>query len=206
MKAHIVLAFLIISLASCVPAAIVASPTNTSVPAPTYTPVQPTPTLELTLAPSTPLPTEPTIPILTPDAIQVARWEEYQTALAKCVLSFGGCDYSNPESVLCEWDILGRSDQELYVWAECLDTNAAGRAPLLIYLETDGSIQKVRFGGYKGQDYNLELFPAYVREKIFLYTNSINSARTLELRSHLTWREEHRDQPPLIVLNATPAP
>jgi len=207
-KAHIVLAFLIISLASCAPAAIVAPPTNT----PAYTPVPPTPTLELTLPPATPLPTSPTIPIFTPDATQVARWKEYQTALGNCVFhefgdEGGECSSFSSSNILCEWDILGQSGREVYVWAECRFFNGAGRKPLVIYLETNGSIREVRFGGYKEQDYNLELFPADVQEKINLYIgNGINPGRAEELRTHLAWREKHPGEPPLIVLSATPAP
>src|SRR6185295_17699198 len=56
-----------------------------ALPAETPTPTVVSPTLipaatsiPITVTPS-PLPTEPTIPILTPDAIQVERWKEYQT-------------------------------------------------------------------------------------------------------------------------------
>src|SRR5215213_5564702 len=50
----------------------------TSVPTPTLKPV--------TLIPS-PFPLQPTIPILTPNTIQLKRWKDYQTELAKLVLA-----------------------------------------------------------------------------------------------------------------------
>lgn len=98
------------------------------------------PTLEVT-----PIPTLPPPPILTPDEMQVKRWQEYQTELAKGVLS--GYLWLDPDIyryALCEWDILGRSDQELYVWAYCsVADGRGGDLPAVIHLEADGSVQNV---------------------------------------------------------------
>src|SRR5688500_3590697 len=66
-----------------------------------------------------PLPTEPIIPILTPDAIQVEKWKEYEGELAKLVLSDSGAEFPRYKDALCEWDILGRAGDEVYVWAQC---------------------------------------------------------------------------------------
>jgi hypothetical protein len=92
----------------------IALPTQT--PFPTVVSPTPVPTsalIPVTVTPS-PLPTQPIIPMITPDAIQVKRWKEYENALAKSILSF-----LPPKEVLCEWEILGRSEQEVYVWATC---------------------------------------------------------------------------------------
>ncbi len=53
--------------------------------------------------------------MITPNAIQVERWKEYELALAKKMFP------SNfiPGKFLCEWEILGQAGQEEYVWVEC---------------------------------------------------------------------------------------
>jgi hypothetical protein len=200
-----ILAFLAISLAACAPA--VVSPTATPIPTATDTPVPPTPTPPPIVA--TPLPAQSFTPIMTPDATQVARWKEYQTALARCVLAQSGCDYSHPEYALCEWDILGRSGQEVYIWAMCLYTTQAEK-PLVVYLQPDGSIMEVKFGGYNGPYYNLKLFPVDVQKKIDLYRGGPGySSRVKELGMHLAWRLKQADwwdTLPLIVLSATATP
>ena len=129
-------------------------------------------------------------------------------ALARCFFAEASCTNPHPEEALCEWDILGRSGQEIYVWAICSVSNVAdSRKPLVIYLETDGSIREVKFGGYKGPNYNLELFPIDVQEKIRLYSvDPVYMSRVEELGKHLTWRLEHPGEPPLIVLSAAPQP
>lgn len=182
------------------PASMAVSPT--SVPTSILMPV--------TLAPS-PLPTEPTIPILTPDAIQVERWKEYQTALAKSFFS-----YLPPEEVKCEWDNLGRSDQEVYLWAVCMSikpfgTTSEGRdifssssTPAVIHLGEDGAVQSVEIPG-AGSEYGPDIrrmFPPDVREKFDQYP----AGRAGEMSKHIEWRRTHPEEPPLIVLSATPKP
>lgn len=171
--------------------------------------VEPVETLTPTLI-VTQTPAEPRIPayILTPDAVQVTRWQEYQTELAKVVLyGYGPDAYKN---AFCEWDILGRSDHEVYIWAYCVTGNGRGNGlfPTVIYLKTDGTIQEAKAPRYKGADYDLTLFPADVREKIVLYYSppSPNMGRLEVLRLHLRDRLTHPDELPLIVLIATPAP
>lgn len=212
MKMRLVLLFGLLPalLVSCMSAP---TPMLTETPAPTAT-LMPTstPIPGWTPALATPLPTQPPITFaITPDAVQVTRWQEYEKELARCVLGLGGCtDLDFLRYALCEWDILGQSGQEVYVWAECLDSNnIMGRRPLVIYLERDGSIQKVEFGGYKGSYSNLDLFPANVQANIALYFQANNNIGPLTgkihmLEEHLAWRlrPEHRSEPPLIILSA----
>ena len=113
----VLLALPVLTLAACTPRETPMSPAypppiTVSTDAPT--PVPTSEVIDVTIIPS-PMPTQPAIPtMLSPDPIQVERWREYQTALAKSFLS-----YLPAEEVICEWDILGRSDQEVYVWAVC---------------------------------------------------------------------------------------
>jgi hypothetical protein len=189
-------------------------------PAPTETPVLPmvtltppptfTPTPEFMPIPATPMPTEPPFtPIMTPDAYQVEHWREYQTELAKVLLA----DYFLGDSValaFCEWDILGRSGQEVYVWADCAFWDVWERdAPAIIHLDANGAIQSVE-APPNGNAYELNvqrMFPAEVREKIKLYytpQTSYDTGRWTVLGLHLLYRGTHPDEPPLIVLSALP--
>lgn len=160
-----------------------------------------------------PVPTQPIIPLITPDAIQVERWREYQAELAKLVLSDSGAEFPLYEDALCEWDILGHSNQEVYVWAVCATPNSLGEKPAVIHLETDGSVRdvKVVFHGSSWDSRIRELFPIDVQEKIYLYSSfSPFSGRPLDLRIHLGHRLKHPEVPPLIVVSAmttvTPVP
>jgi len=142
--------------------------------------------------------------MITPNPIQVERWKEYQTALAESMLS------SVPsETVLCEWDILGQLDQDLYVWAVCgrLGGGRWASRPVVIHLGTNGDIQNVKVVPGIGTEYisNIhEIFPASVQEKIL--DDQTSSTIYRRLSDHLNWRQTHPEEPPLIVLSSTPIP
>jgi len=177
--------------------------TLTSVP-PTVTPTSTPEVVHATDIPTL-LPTPQRLPIFTPDAIQVEQWQEYQTELAKVLLYGYGPDAS--KDALCEWDIVGQYDQEVYVWVVCaLRGGENNRLPAVIYLSGDGTIQSVKVAGYKGPFYDLELFPAEVREKLNVYIfPPYSGGRPRELGQHLEYRQTHLEEPPLVVLSATPA-
>jgi len=186
----------------------VAPPTET----PTPTAVSPTPTSTAEVIPTliapTPTPTQPSIPpMITPDAIQVARWKEYENALAMALFPSSFI----PGEFLCEWEILGRSDQEVYVWAVCMSTFLVGNSglhyeamdPAVIHIGVDGAVQSVEIPGI-GSDYAPDIrrmFPPDVQERYF--NGLIDFQR---LRDHLRWRLDHTEEPPLVVLSATPTP
>ncbi len=196
-------------------------PTATPLPStftPTATIVYPTPSL---------IPTMPPPPILTPDAIQVERWQEYQAELAKVVLSSNpelGDDPAIYKDALCEWDILGQSGQEVYVYVACVIAKGNGgmRKPAIIYLEPDGSIRIVKLPGPKAANsemFDYDPFPTNVQEKFCYYfdpfpsdlprcpnSSMYSSPRLDVLYTHLKYRQTHLEEPPLIVLSATPTP
>ncbi len=148
MKIKTSLALLFFFLTACAPA-LTPAPTGTPVPSvvpPTFTPtaniIYPAPSL---------YPTQHPPPILTPDAFQVERWKEYQTELAQALFvynpnfpqqHYGPAVYKD---AICEWDILGRSGQEVYLWAACVSADGLSLRtnPTVIYLEPDGSIREV---------------------------------------------------------------
>ena len=113
------------------------------------------------------------------------------------------------EEVLCEWAILGQSGQELYVWVVCTGPirgnlhHSEDESPVVIRFEADGTVQGVERPGISapwGTDMH-KMFPVDVQEKYYrglIYFK--------ELTDHLHWRLEHPDEPPLIVLSATPRP
>ncbi|MBI5825972.1 MAG: hypothetical protein HZB18_18245 [Chloroflexi bacterium] len=172
-----------------------ALPTAT-LPPPTFTPtatfVEPTPSH---------IPTAPPPPIFTPDAIQVERWKEYETALVQSVLPTTW-DF---ESMICEWDILARSGQKVYVWAFCGFSGGNDSRPAVIHLRADGSVKSVEVPK-RGASSNIDkLFPEEVQAKFGFYTrNSIFDGRLMEMINHLNYRLTHPEEPPLIVLSAMP--
>jgi len=232
MKKIIFIVFLAAVLAACAPAQLTTEDiqntaiamvqtavvlTQAALPTATFPPSTFTPTATIVYPTPSPLPTQPPPPIFTPDAIQVERWREYQMELAKALLSGYspalGYDPDLYKSALCEWDILGRSGQEVYVWAFCaaLGGEENGSFPTVIYLEADGSIRNMSVAGYKGSSFNLELFPADVREKCGLYTgDSLFNGRIKEMINHIDYRKTHPEEPPMSVLSTipivTPAP
>jgi hypothetical protein len=101
---------------------------------------------------------------------------------------------------LCEWEILGQSKNEVYVWAMCQVSDssegAAMSAPAVIYLMKDGSIDKVkvpRDGSLYVGDIR-KMFPKELQEKILS-----QSISTLDkMWSHIQLRHTN-PEPPLIV-------
>lgn len=197
MKNALLVAFLVSVLTACAPAI---TPTETILPtiALSSTPVSTSTLIPVTETPS-PVPTDPIIPMITPDLIQVERWKEYQTELAKSILF-----NLPPEIVLCEWEILGRSEQEVYVWAVCegWGGSPSSSVPALVNLEIDGSIQNIEIPGTDWSSDILRLFPSDVRGKFEYY----NFGRAKEMSNHIEWRQTHPEEPPLIVLSSTPIP
>ena len=211
MKTQITIAFLTVLLAACTPPksisadaqntaiAIVGtyiSLTQTALPTATFPPPTFTPTAAIVYPTPSPLPTLPPPPIFTPDAIQVERWQEYQTALADVVMVHEG---GYAPGILCEWDILGRSGQKLYVWAYCAGGGGGGGGAkfAVIYLASDGSVQKM--GDQSGSE-----FPEDVRAKFDLYSDAAFSGRGRDLLDHLLYRDTHPEEPPLVILSAMP--
>src|SRR5687767_11623528 len=99
----------------------------------------------------------------------------------------------------------GRAGDEVYVWAQCFVPGTGGRGPALIYVETDGSIRHVRYAfPSSSRDVTIrKLFPADVQAKIYLY---FSSEKSQEMGRHLIYRLTHPEEPPLIILSATPIP
>jgi hypothetical protein len=197
-------------LAACSPQAVALS-AETPIPtvaSPTFVPTSAF--IPVTIIPS-PLPMEPVIPMITPDAIQVERWKEYENALAKSLFSF-----LPPEEVVCEWEILGRSNQKVYVWAVCTAIISSGTTigeteifssssvPAVIHLGEDGTVQSAEIpgaGSFYARDIS-RMFSPDVQEKFDRY----HFGGTAEMGEHLEWRRTHPGEPPLIVLSATPGP
>ncbi len=215
MKKIMFITFLTVILAACAPAQIATGDiqntaiamvqtavvlTQAALPTATLPPSTFTPTATIVYPTPSPLPTQPPIIIITPDAIQVENWRKYETTLTQSLLP-----KIPPESVLCEWIILGRSGQDVYVVAVCGDSRSSATAPAVIYLDTDGSIQNVEVVEYgSSRDFNIQrLFPAEVQEMIYGKSMQMIYEQLVE---HLNWRLLHREEPPLIVLSATPMP
>ena len=209
MKTRTMLALLVVFLVSCAPAF---TPVQTVTPPPTSTQasatstatlIHPTPVPEINLVTETPSPPEPFIPIITPNALQVASWKQYQAALAKSLLR-----EMPPEMILCEWDILGQTDQEVYVWALCRAPDAGAIDPAVIHLNADGSINNVKTPQHGStMEANIQkIFPVEIQKKISYYLSPLFSERIHALEIHLQYRLTHSDESPLIMLTVTPMP
>lgn len=201
---HLFFAILLATLSACGKQT-VTLPTET--PIPTVASPTPVPTstfLPVTVTPS-PLPTEPIIPLITPDPIQVERWKEYEDALAIALFSPKYTPQS-PSGFVCEWEILGRSDQEVYVWTDCMSVYSVGpyhsTMPAVIHIARDGTVQSVEIPAGGGASYGANirrLFPSDVQEKYFGRLIHFQ-----ELADRLRWRRGHPDEPPWIVFSLLP--
>lgn len=207
----VVLTFIIVSLTSCAPAPI---PTSTSaLPKGHWDDVSATST-ELGQAEGLALPTKPPAPSALPGAAQTELWKKYQTELAKELLAWYSPKFGFPsglyKSALCEWDILGRADHLVYVWAYCGVPNSVERdVPAVIYLNDNGYPQKAE--APSPETYWLSdvpgMFPADVQAKFDAYTgNSLFSGRLHEMIAHANYRHTHPDEPPLIIIGDPPTP
>lgn len=197
-KTFMLFALLLTNLVACAP--IIPAPTETPASTATFTLLPeltntPVPVTEILGQEATPTPTQSFTAIITPDAIQIERWREYQTALAESILFF-----LPPEEVLCEWEILGRTIQEVYIWAVCRGIDSGGSTPVVLHLKEDGTILNVEKpgSGSKRNANMLRMFPEDVREK-FVFYNFGGAKKMLE---HIEWRRQHPEEPPLIILSA----
>ena len=194
MKTKMLVMFLLVTiiLVSCAPAT---ANTSTEVPfpltiifAPTFAPVMKTPTLQVTLS-VTPIPAQ---------TAELEKWMKYERALALEILW--------KSDAICEWEILGQSNQEVYVWSLCQITNleigSAASVPAVIHLGNDGSIEKVQIPG-DGTQYGIDIrkmFPSELQEQIITQSVSID-----EMWSHIQSRHKN-PEPPLIVLSGVSLP
>jgi hypothetical protein len=137
--------------------------------------------------------------VITPDPIQIGRWNEYEEALAKAFFK----SYFQPEEVVCEWAILGQAEQEVYVYAYCSGIYSAGPSaasiPAVIHLAPDGSVQNAEIpgsGSAYGEDIR-RMFPIELHERIFDHSISFRG-----MEDRMRWRRGHPNEPPLVILNS----
>jgi len=148
----------------------------------------------------TPSPSSTISVYMTPNADQVARWQEYEKALANKIVPS-----PIPENVLCEWVILGQSESEVYLWAFCQSSGeipTRASVPAVVYLGTDGAVQSVEIPG-DGSLYPVDvhrLFPAKIQEIIFEHLVDVR-----KMEEHIGYRMEN-PEPPLLILDLTVMP
>jgi hypothetical protein len=152
-----------------------------------------TSTMEATL---TPVPS--TITPVPTSTIITEKWMIYEQALANEVLS--------GSKGICEWDIIGQRDREVYVWAMCQVTNnvlgKAASVPAVIYFGKDGCIDRVQIPR-DSPNYEIDirkLFPQELQELVFLGPMNID-----QMWSHIKLRQKN-PEPPLIVLSGVDLP
>ena len=107
-----------------------------------------------------------------PNPTSLPRWMIYEKALSSAIVK--------TDDGLCEWEILGKAGNEVYVWALCKvrdPIGTAGSVPAVIQFGKNGEIEKIVFprdGANYPKDIR-ELFPLDIQEEIFsLKFSSIN--------------------------------
>jgi hypothetical protein len=176
------------------------SESDDSIPAETSIP------LIYALTPSA-VPTSPLASTLSPEIDEVLRWKEYEDALGELLLGF-----LPRGKYICEWEVLGRSEFERYLWAVCTGTVTIGELsshypsaemPVLVHTEMGGAIRSMEIPG-AGTLYAEDIrrmFPEYVQTRIF--KDQIDYSR---LSDHLILRRVDLNEPPLIAIDATQMP
>ncbi len=165
------------------------------------------PTLSPTLS-SLPSPSTTVSPIPTQLPSFPERWREYEIALGQKMIPYASTSPSaSIEEIICEWEVLEESENELYVWAVCTTTfpfpQTDGDFPgvqtaAVIHLGEDDEVLNVitaRVGNHFEADL-LFLFPAIAIKKVL--TNSIDYKI---LEDHLLLRKENPIVPPLYALD-----
>ena len=210
MKTKLITIFLTIVVTSCVPVveptsmkSSTPSTTATLIPIPLITD---TPLLATKTSPSpTDLPTQPisTYAVITPDPAELERWQEYEEALGNAIY-----ERVLRTDIICEWQIVGRAEREVYVWVAC-----SGFRPYdsilttftqcaVVYLGADGEVQGIgtieNTSGSSYGDIRRKLFPPGI------YERCVNTPAD-RMWEHLESRRENPELP-LIVLDATPTP
>jgi len=139
-------------------------------------------------------------------SFDLSGWEAIQAALAVELLPNEPVD-----DVLCEWEILGMGEQDVYVWAVCFGIPAADRPesyaprasiPAVLFFAGDGAVVRVTIPAY-GQSYAegvQDLFPEDIQELIF------NRAADIEGMAEHAVSRRNTPEPPRIILAATPQP
>jgi hypothetical protein len=135
-------------------------------------------------------------------------WQDYELALGKKLLDFA----LERGPVLCEWELLGLTDLEVYLYVLCKATEPltddsttlpSANMPVVIHLDENGEIQEVEIPGpgtLFAKDIR-RMFPLEAQVRIF--DDLINYQ---QMGDHLLWRLDHPEEPPLFVLNATSQP
>jgi hypothetical protein len=142
---------------------------------------------------------------ITATSEQIARWKEYEQALASKLLS-----HLPPEEVLCEWEILGETERDVYVWAVCIGLPPTGRGdeyapsasiPAVVHLNPDMSIHTVELPRDNHASYVdgiQKLFPENVKKRMFERSTKIS-----DMIAHIKLRRKN-PEPPLNIQLSTP--
>ena len=169
-----------------------------SMPRPsTARPVTSTPATSSTL-----LPSPSSSPSPSPVQTGKPRWQTYQQALASALLTGSQGRIEGR----CEWEILGKRKDQVYVWAMCQAANRplgqAVSAPAVVNLDEQGTISSIKLprdGEYYAPDVR-DMFPEDIQETIFAH-----DVPTGVMWEHIQERQK-QPEPPLIANSKTPLP
>ncbi len=127
--------------------------------------------------------------LLPPTNGMTHTWRDYETALVRAILP------ATLANGVCDWQVLGHTGQEVYVWAFCAANQAgaditAASLPAVLTLADDGHTVTARIprdGTYYPEDVRA-LFPADVQQQIFRRLPEATLSRLEQhARRRLTW-------------------
>ena len=147
-------------------------------------------------------PTLLTSPSPSPAQTGKPRWQAYQQALASAFLTGSQGRIAG----LCEWEMLGKRKDQVYLWAMCQAADQpqgqAASAPAVVNLNDQGAITSVelpRDREHYAPDVR-DMFPDNIQEAIFAH-----DVPTEVMWEHIQERQK-QPEPPLIAISKTPLP
>jgi hypothetical protein len=141
-------------------------------------------------------------PSITPEPAELENWQEYEGVLGNAIY-----ERVPTKEIFCEWQIMGRAEDEVYVWVACsgfrsLDSKLTTITRCaVVYYGAEGEVQSAMTGE------NIPGSPAESCRKLFppgIYERCVHTPSD-RMWEHLESRRE-KPEPPLIVLDATPMP
>ena len=131
------------------------------------------------------------------DTRSAMNWVEFEHALSKAyfpAIALQG-------TTICEWEIIGKDNNTVYVWAICQTiTGASKSTPAVVYLNEDGDVLYAETPGPANySERRKELFPPDIYKQISEHNYVFPSNEHLKQRIRTPG-------PPLFVLRQTPTP
>jgi hypothetical protein len=145
------------------------------------------------------------------DLTRAPLWRKYEYALAAAMLGPDSYPSRTLGNSLCEWEIYGRTQDKVYVYALCQDATSdqgsAASAPAVVHLNPDGSIGPVDLP-QDGSNYGPSIqamFPRDLWDKVMHGTPTFTFDAQAAME-HIVSRRPYPGTPPKIVEDGVELP